>query len=91
MNKAELVAALAQKTGLTKKDADKALAAFVEVVTDALKEGDKVQIVGFGTFDVKDRPARTARNPRTGEPIEIAASRTAGFKVGKALKDSVNG
>ena len=90
MNKAELVAALAQKTGLTKKDADKALAAFVEVVTDALKEGEKVQIVGFGTFDVKERPARTARNPRTGEEIKIDASKTASFKVGKALKDSVN-
>ncbi len=90
MNKAELVTALAQKAGLTKKDADKALAAFVEVVTDALKEGEKVQIVGFGTFDVKERPARTARNPRTGEEIKIDASKTASFKVGKALKDSVN-
>ncbi len=90
MNKAELVSALAQKTGLTKKDADKALAAFVDVVTDALKNGEKVQIVGFGTFDVKERPARTARNPRTGEEIKIDASKTAGFKVGKALKDSVN-
>ena len=90
MNKAELVSALAAKAGLTKKDADKALAAFVEVVTDALKAGEKVQIVGFGTFDVKDRPARTARNPRTGEEIKIDASKTASFKVGKALKDSVN-
>ena len=90
MNKSELVAALAQKAQLSKKDAEKALSAFVDVVTETLKAGDKVQLVGFGTFEAKERPARSARNPRTGEAIEIAASKTAAFKVGKALKDSLN-
>ena len=90
MNKSELVAALAQKAELSKKDAEKALSAFVEVVSDALKAGDKVQLVGFGTFEAKARPARTARNPRTGEEIQIEASKTAAFKAGKALKDSLN-
>ena len=90
MNKSELIVALAQKAELSKKDAEKALGAFVEVVTETLKAGDKVQLVGFGTFEAKGRPARVARNPRTGEPIKIAASKTASFKVGKALKDSLN-
>ncbi len=90
MNKSELIVALAQKAELSKKDAEKALSAFVEVVTETLKAGDKVQLVGFGTFESKERPARTARNPRTGEEITIAASKTASFKVGKALKDSIN-
>lgn len=90
MNKSELVAALAQKAELSKKDAEKALSAFVDVVTEALKAGDKVQLVGFGTFEAKERPARSARNPRTGEAITIEASKTAAFKVGKALKDSLN-
>lgn len=90
MNKSELIVALAQKAELSKKDAEKALGAFVEVVTETLKAGDKVQLVGFGTFESKERPARTARNPRTGEEIKIAASKTASFKVGKALKDSIN-
>ncbi len=90
MNKSELVVALAQKAELSKKDAEKALNAFVEVVTDTLKAGEKVQLVGFGTFESKERPARTARNPRTGEEIQIAPSKTASFKVGKALKDSMN-
>ena len=90
MNKAELIVALGQKTGLSKKDAEKALSAFVEVVTEQLKAGEKVQLVGFGTFESKERPARVARNPRTGEEITIAASKTASFKVGKALKDSIN-
>ncbi len=90
MNKAELIAALAQKAELSKKDAEKALGAFVGVVTEALKNGDKVQLVGFGTFESKVRPARTARNPRTGEEIKIEATKTASFKVGKALKDSIN-
>ena len=90
MNKSELIVAMAQKAELSKKDAEKALGAFVEAVTETLKAGDKVQLVGFGTFESKERPARTARNPRTGEPIEIAASKTASFKVGKALKDSLN-
>ena len=90
MNKSELIVALAQKAELSKKDAEKALGAFVEVVTETLKAGDKVQLVGFGTFESKVRPARTARNPRTGEEIKIAASKTAAFKVGKGLKDSIN-
>ncbi len=90
MNKSELIVAMAQKAELSKKDAEKALSAFVEAVSETLKAGDKVQLVGFGTFESKERPARTARNPRTGEPIEIAASKTASFKVGKALKDSLN-
>ncbi len=90
MNKSELIVALAQKAELSKKDADKALNAFVQVVAETLKAGDKVQLVGFGTFESKDRPARTARNPRTGEEIQIAASKTAAFKAGKALKDSLN-
>ena len=90
MNKAELTAAIVKKTGFTKKDAEKALSAFVEVVTEAMKAGEKVQLVGFGTFESKERPARVARNPRTGEEITIAASKTASFKVGKALKDSIN-
>lgn len=91
MNKTELTAALAAKTGFAKKDAEKAVNAFVEVVTETLTAGDKVQVVGFGTFEVKERPARTARNPRTGEEIQIEASKAPAFKVGKALKDAVNG
>ncbi len=91
MNKTELTAALAAKTGLAKKDAEKAVNAFVEVVTETLTAGEKVQVVGFGTFEVKERPARTARNPRTGEEIQIEASKAPAFKVGKALKDAVNG
>lgn len=90
MNKSELVMAVAKKSELTKKDAEKAVNAFTEAITDALKAGEKVQIVGFGTFEVKNRPARTARNPRTGEEIKIAASKAPAFKVGKALKSSVN-
>lgn len=90
MNKTELVAALAQKAEMSKKDAEKALAAFVDVVAESLKNGEKVQLVGFGTFESKERPARVARNPRTGEEIKIDASKTASFKVGKALKDSLN-
>ena len=89
MNKTELCAAIAAKGGFAKKDAEKYTAAFVEVVSEALKQGDKAQIVGFGTFEVKDRPARKARNPRTGEEIEIAAAKAPAFKAGKALKDSV--
>ena len=90
MNKTELTAALAANSGLSKKDAEKALNAFVDVVTDALSNGDKVQVVGFGSFEVKDRPARTARNPRTGEEIKIEASKAPVFKAGKALKDEIN-
>ena len=90
MNKTELIAALAEKTGSRKQDAEKALNAFVDVVTEALAEGNRVQIVGFGSFEVKERAARTARNPRTGEEITIEASKAPVFKAGKALKDSVN-
>lgn len=89
MNKAELSAAIAAKTGLAKKDAEKFTNAFVETVTETLKNGERIQIVGFGTYEVKDRPARKARNPRTGEEIAIAATKAPVFKAGKALKDSV--
>ena len=89
MNKAELIVALGQKTGLSKKDAEKALSAFVEVVTEQLKAGEKVQLVGFGSFEVKARAARIGRNPKTKEAIEIPASRVPVFKAGKALKDAV--
>ena len=89
MNKTELIAAMAEKSELTKKDAEKALAAFVDSVLDALKEGDKVQLVGFGSFETKERNARVGRNPRTKEEIEIPASRDPAFKAGKALKDAV--
>ena len=90
MNKTELTAALVEKTGFRKQDAEKALNAFVEVVTEALANDNKVSIVGFGSFEVKTRPARIARNPRTGEEIQIEASKAPVFKAGKALKDSVN-
>ena len=89
MNKAELTAAIVKKTGFTKKDAEKALGAVTEVITEALAAGEKVQIVGFGGFEVRNRPARMARNPRTGEQIKIAASKAPVFKAGKALKDKV--
>ena len=90
MNKPELTAAIDKKTGFTKKDAEKAIAAVTDVITETLAAGEKVQIVGFGGFEVRTRPARVARNPRTGEQIEIAASKAPVFKAGKALKDSVN-
>jgi DNA-binding protein HU-beta len=90
MNKTELVAAIADKAELSKKDAEKALNAFVSSVTDALAKQDKVQLVGFGTFEVRTRNARTGKNPRTGEEIKIPASKVPAFKAGKALKDTVN-
>ena len=90
MNKTELVAAMAEKTELSKKDAEKALKAFTDVVAEELKKGEKVQLVGFGTFEVAERPAREGRNPRTGETMKIAASKAPKFKAGKALKDAVN-
>ena len=90
MNKAELVAAVAEKTALSKKDSEKAINAAFDAITAALKAGEKVAVVGFGGFEVKERAARTARNPRTGEEIEIAASKAVSFKPGKALKDEVN-
>ena len=87
MNKAEFVAKVAEKSGLTRKQAEAAVAAFTQTVTDSLKEGDKVQLMGFGTFEVKERPARTGRNPASGESIEIAASKAPVFKAGKSFKD----
>ncbi len=90
MNKTELVAAMAEKAELSKKDAEKALKAFTEVVADELKKGEKIQLVGFGTFEVAERPEREGRNPRTGETMTIAASKNPKFKAGKALKDSLN-
>lgn len=89
MNKTELISAMAEKAEISKKDAEKALTAFTNVVTDALVDGDKVQLVGFGTFEVVERAARTGRNPQTGETIAIAASKSPKFKAGKALKDTV--
>lgn len=90
MNKTELVAAIAEKAQITRKDADAALKAFTDVVSDELKEGEKIQLVGFGTFEVSERPAREGRNPRTGETMTIAASKQPKFKPGKALKDAIN-
>lgn len=90
MNKAELVTAIAAKTELSKKDAEKALKAFVDVVTEELTQGGKIQLVGFGTFDITERAAREGRNPQTGEAMPIAASKAPRFKAGKALKDAVN-
>lgn len=90
MNKTELVNAIAAKTGLSKKDSDAALAATVEAITEALKAGDKVALIGFGTFEVRERSARTGKNPATGATIEIAACKAPAFKAAKALKDAVN-
>ena len=89
MNKTELIAAIAEKTNLTKKDSELALAAALDAITEALVEGDKVQLIGFGSFEIKNREAREARNPRTGETIKVAASKAPVFKAGKALKDKV--
>ena len=89
MNKAELIAAVAEKTGMSKKDAETAIAATFEAVTETLAAGDKVQLVGFGSFEVKKRAARLGRNPKTKEAIEIAASCVPVFKAGKALRDAV--
>ncbi len=91
MNKHELVSAIAQSAELSKKDAEKALAATINAISKALAEGDKVQVVGFGTFEVRERAARQGKNPRTGEVINIAATKVPAFKAGKALKDVVNG
>lgn len=91
MNKTELTAAMAEQAGISKKDAEKALKAFTDVVSDELKKGGKVQLVGFGTFEVSSRAAREGRNPQTGKSMKIAASKAPKFKAGKALKDLVNG
>lgn len=90
MNKQELIAAIANRTELSKKDAEKALKAFTDVVAEELKKGEKVQLVGFGTFEVSERAARTGKNPQTGAEIKIAACKAPKFKAGKALKDAVN-
>ncbi|MBQ4087685.1 MAG: HU family DNA-binding protein [Clostridia bacterium] len=89
MNKTELVAAMAEKAGVSKKDAEKVLGAFVDVVGESLKKGDKIQLVGFGTFETRERAAREGKNPQTGEKIKIAASTVPAFKAGKALKDLI--
>ena len=90
MNKTELVAALAEQAGVSKKDAEKVLKAFTDVVESELKKGGKVQLVGFGTFEVSERAAREGRNPATLQPIKIPASKAPKFKAGKALKDALN-
>ena len=90
MNKADLVAAMAEKAGVSKKDAEASLKAFTDVVAEELKKGEKIQLVGFGTSEVSERAARTGRNPQTGAEMTIAASKAPKFKAGKALKDSLN-
>lgn len=90
MNKSELVAAMAERSGLSKKDSEKALTAFMDTVIETLKSGDKVSLVGFGTYEVRERAARTGLNPRTKETIEIPASKAPAFKAGKAFKDELN-
>ena len=89
MNKTELIAAVAEKAGLTKKDAERALNATIDAITESLTKGDKVQIAGLGSFEVKTREARTGRNPQTGATIQIAATKLPAFKAAKALKDAV--
>jgi DNA-binding protein HU-beta len=90
MNKTELVAAMAEKAGLSKKDAEAALKAFTDTVAEELKKGEKIALVGFGTFEVSERAAREGRNPQTGAPMKIEASKAPKFKAGKALKDAIN-
>ncbi len=91
MTKAELINQIAEKCEFTKKDAEKSLSAVVSSITEALSNGDKVQLVGFGTFEVRDRAAKESKNPRTGEIIQVPAKKVPAFKAGKALKDTVNG
>ncbi len=91
MNRKELIDALSKKTGGSKADADRAISAFIDVVTNTLKKGDKLALVGFGTFEVRKRAARTGRNPQTGAEIKIKASKQPAFKAGAALKGAVNG
>ena len=90
MNKTELIAAIAEKAEISKKDSDKALKAFIDVVAEQLKNDDKVQLVGFGTFEVSKRAAREGRNPQTGQTMKIDACKAPKFKAGKALKDAIN-
>ena len=89
MNKTELITTMAEASGLSKKDCDAALAAFIATIETALKSGDKVQLVGFGSFEVRERAARTGRNPRTKEPVEIPASKAPAFKAGQAFKEAI--
>lgn len=89
MNKTELIAAVAEKSALSKKDAEKAVAAVFGSIEDALKAGDKVQLIGFGTFEVRERAEKQGRNPRTGETMTFPAAKTPAFKAGKALKDAL--
>jgi DNA-binding protein HU-beta len=90
MNKSELIASIAESSNLTKADAGRALDAMTSAITESLKNGEPVTLIGFGTFEVRDRAARTGRNPRTGEELQIKASKNPAFKAGKALKDAVN-
>lgn len=90
MNKAELINAIANETGLSKKDTEATINSFVNVVSTALENKDKVQLIGFGTFETRERAARTGKNPQTGEPLNIPASTTVALKVGKALKEKLN-
>lgn len=90
MNKTEFIAAVAENADISKKDAEKAIKAFADVVTEELKKGEKVQLVGFGTFEVSERAEREGRNPQTGKTMKIAACKAPKFKAGKALKDAVN-
>ena len=90
MNKKELLSAIAEKAGISMKDADKAVAAFVETVTETLKAGDKIQLVGFGTFEVRERPERTGRNPHTQQTITIPASKVPAFKAGAGFKSAIS-
>ena len=90
MKKTELIAAVAEKANISKKDAEKAYKAFIETIIEGLADGEKIQLVGFGTFDIGERAAREGRNPQTGESIQIAASKSPRFKAGKAFKDAVN-
>jgi len=91
MNKSELIAAISQKSGLTRADSEKVLASFVETISDTLAGGGDVQIMGFGSFSISERPARSGRNPRTGEEIQISAAKMPKFKAGKGLKGALNG
>ena len=90
MNKQELLSAISEKSGLTKKDSEAALAAFIETVQESLKKGEKVQLIGFGSFEIRERAARSGKNPLTGEPMDIPAAKVPAFKAGRALKDLVN-
>lgn len=91
MNKTELIASVAERTGLSKKDSEKAVVAVLDSITEAVKEDDKVQLIGFGTFESRTRAARTGRDPRTSEPIEIPACKVPAFRAGKGFKDAVAG